>query len=76
MFNTGHTVLKFTCLTFGLQCLKGKHRPLPLATDGIKGQIADEREQSIDVYLQIVTATLTKRHRLDDLTTEVCLSQF
>ena len=61
-------MLKITCLTLGLQCLKGKHRPLPLGTDGIKEQIADKREQRIDVYLQIiVSAALTKHHRLDDL---------
>ena len=61
-------MLKITRLKFGIQCLKGKHRPFPLGTDGIKGQIADKREQRINVYLQIiVSAALTKYHRQDDL---------
>lgn len=54
-------MLKITRLKFGTQCLKGKHRPFPLGTDGIKGQIADKREQRINVYSQIiVSAALTK----------------
>lgn len=54
MFNSGHVMLKVTCLPFGIQCLKGRYRPFPLGVDGIKGQIADKREQRIDVYLQII----------------------